>query len=86
MGRGRRRHQDTAPGTLLQCLDTAGFVHRRPDHGEIEPFGGADIAEEHFALVQRDAGTERPPAFAIHPGRIDQVEPPQPRLRFHRGR
>ena len=34
--------------------DPAGLVDCRPDHGEIEPLGAADIAVEHLAYMQAE--------------------------------
>ena len=42
---------------LGQRLNPARLVHGASDHGKIEPLGGADIAEENLARMERDPGS-----------------------------
>jgi hypothetical protein len=49
---------------LGRILDAAHQIDRGPDHGEIEPVGGADIAVMDRADMQRDDDVER--RLAVH--------------------
>ncbi len=45
-------HQDRTAQGAGQGLDATDLVHRASDHGEIQPVGGADVAEDHVTDVQ----------------------------------
>ena len=50
------------PSVLVSDFNPARLVHGASDHGKIEPLGGADIAEENLAGMERDPALEGLPA------------------------
>ena len=57
----RLGQQQIPPKRFAQRFHPAGFVDGPADHGEVEPFLAADIAEKHFAPMQADADFQRVP-------------------------
>src|SRR5438552_12522942 len=69
--------QHRTPEPLGQVLDPRSKVDRRPDHGEVEPAGRADIAVDDLTEMQADAGSQlAAPGCAPRP--VDRVEALEP--------
>ena len=55
LGRERARHQHRPAERPAQSFEPAHEIDGGTDRGEVEPIGGADIAPEHLAEMQRRA-------------------------------
>src|SRR5262249_6365201 len=58
------RHQHRLFHRTTHCRNAANFVHRRPDHREIEPFRASDVAVKNLADMKTKIhfGNRRPSA------------------------